>query len=118
VSHPEQLQWEPVPCPTIAEYLPTVTAAAGPGARRTYESYWRRITAAWGDQRLDQITPSWIEVLLQQSTTGVRRRNARAYAGHTDTATGSTATYIRGQLHGIATALAALTREPHPLAVL
>jgi integrase/recombinase XerC len=43
---------------------------------------------------------------------------AHAYAGHTDedTNAGSTATYIRADLHEVATALAALTGEPHPLA--
>jgi hypothetical protein len=41
----------------------------------------------------------------------------RAYAGHTDNgAAGTIATYVRATIHDIATALAALTREPHPLA--
>jgi hypothetical protein len=33
------------PVPTLAEYLPQVMAAAGPGARRTYGSYWQRMAA-------------------------------------------------------------------------
>ena len=43
---------------------------------------------------------------------------AKAYAGHTDTGsdTGATATYVRATTHEVATALAALTGEPHPLA--
>jgi hypothetical protein len=44
---------------------------------------------------------------------------AHAYAGHTDGAgdTGSaTSTYVRATLTEVATALAALTSEPHPLA--
>jgi hypothetical protein len=49
--------------PTLAEYLPHVIAAAGPGANRTYGNYWRRMLAAWGDRRLDQITASDIEAL-------------------------------------------------------
>jgi integrase len=49
--------------PTLASYLPHVIAAAGPGANRTYGSYWRRMLTAWGDRRLDQITASDIEAL-------------------------------------------------------
>lgn len=30
------------PMPTLAEYLPRVVAAAGPGARKAYGSYWNR----------------------------------------------------------------------------
>jgi hypothetical protein len=43
---------------------------------------------------------------------------ARAYAGHTDGGgeTGATSTYVRASLAEVAAALAALTREPHPLA--
>ena len=43
---------------------------------------------------------------------------AKAYAGHTDNGsdTGATATYVRATTHEVATALAALTGEPHPLA--
>jgi len=42
---------------------------------------------------------------------------ARAYAGHTDSSNhGTTATYIRADVHEVAAALAALTGEPHPLA--
>jgi hypothetical protein len=44
---------------------------------------------------------------------------ARAYAGHTGkNDTGTTATYIRADLHEVAHALAALTGEPHPRAPL
>ena len=38
--------------PTLREYLPAVAAAAGPGANRTYSSYWARMNTAWG-----QISP-------------------------------------------------------------
>ena len=45
---------------------------------------------------------------------------AKAYAGHTDGSgggdTGATATYVRATTREVATALAALTGEPHPLA--
>jgi hypothetical protein len=51
------------PVPTLAEYLPQVLAAAGPGARRTYGSYWQRMAAVWGSRRLDTIAASDIEAL-------------------------------------------------------
>ena len=43
---------------------------------------------------------------------------AKAYAGHTDNGsdTSATATYVRATAHEVAAALAALTGEPHPLA--
>ncbi|GAA0948121.1 hypothetical protein Vau01_119200 [Virgisporangium aurantiacum] len=41
--------------PTVAEYLPRVVAAAGPGAARTYGNYWARMVALWGDRPLDTI---------------------------------------------------------------
>jgi hypothetical protein len=44
---------------------------------------------------------------------------ACAYAGHTDSGSeiGATATYVYGSLSEVAAALAALTGEPHPLAM-
>ena len=36
-------------------------APAGPGANRTYGSYWTRMTPAWGTRPLDQISASDIE---------------------------------------------------------
>lgn len=43
---------------------------------------------------------------------------ARAYAGHTDGGdVGATSTYVRASLSEVAGALAALTSEPHPLAM-
>jgi hypothetical protein len=39
----------PASPPTVAEYLPRVIAAAGPGARRTYGTYWHRLAAIWSD---------------------------------------------------------------------
>ena len=43
---------------------------------------------------------------------------AQAYAGHTDSGsdTAATSAYVRASVHEVATALAALTGEPHPLA--
>jgi hypothetical protein len=64
--------------PTLREYLPAVVAAAGPGANRTYGSYWTRMDTAWGTRPLDEISASDIEALQQCSTTNARaRRNCR-----------------------------------------
>ena len=64
--------------PTLTEYLPRVIAAAGPGANRTYGSYWQRMLTAWGGRRLDQISATDIEAMQHQAaTTARRRRNAR-----------------------------------------
>jgi integrase len=64
--------------PTLAEYLPRVRAAASPGTCRTYNSYWDRMVAVWGDWRLNEIAASDIEALHRAcTTTAVIRRNAR-----------------------------------------
>jgi integrase len=64
--------------PTLADYLPHVIAAAGPGANRTYGNYWRRMLTAWADRRLDQITASDIEALQHAAAATARsRRNSR-----------------------------------------
>jgi integrase len=74
------LQGEPGPgLPTLAEYLPQVIAAAGPGARRTYGTYWNRMAAAWGERALDTIAASDIEAMQRQITATARsRRNSRS----------------------------------------
>jgi hypothetical protein len=41
---------------------------------------------------------------------------ARTYAGHTDSHGPATTTYIKADLQTTATALAAMTGQPHPLA--
>lgn len=74
------LQAEPAPrLPTLAEYLPQVIAAAGPGARRTYGTYWQRMNAAWGHRPLDTIAASDIEAMQRQiAATAQSRRNSRS----------------------------------------
>jgi integrase len=64
--------------PTVGEYLPRVCAAAGPGTRRTYGSYWARMAAAWGGRPLDTIVATDIEALQRQITAAARyRRTSR-----------------------------------------
>jgi integrase len=74
------LQADPGPgLPTLAEYLPRVVAAAGPGALRTYGTYWNRMAAAWGDRTLDAVAASDIEAMQRQMAATARsRRNSRS----------------------------------------
>ncbi len=68
--------------PTFAEYLPVVAAAAGPGARRTYGSYWARMATIWGDRRLDAIMASDIEALQHATVAGALVRRASCGGRH------------------------------------
>lgn len=64
--------------PTLATYVPVVSAAVGEGTRRVYGSYWNRIVEHWGIRRLDEPTPSEIQQLAEHIKTHVvTRRNAR-----------------------------------------
>lgn len=74
----EDLQHTQGPTPTIAEYLPRVIEASGPGATRTYATYWTRILSAIGERRLDEVTATDIEALMQQAARErVHRRSDR-----------------------------------------
>jgi integrase len=65
--------------PTWAEYLPQVITAAGPGASRTYGSYWNRMITLWGTRALDEVSASDIEALQHtMAATARSRRNARS----------------------------------------
>jgi len=65
--------------PTVAEYLPRVAAAAGPGAQRTYGSYWRRMAIVWRDRRLDEIAATDVEAMRHEAAQLARsRRNSRS----------------------------------------
>jgi len=65
--------------PTVAEYLPQVAAAAGPGARRTYGSYWARMAVVWGDRRLNEIAATDVERMRHEAAGSARsRRNSRS----------------------------------------
>jgi integrase len=59
--------------PTFAEYLPVVIASAGPGANRTYGTYWARMASAWGERRLDEVLASDIEAMKNTATARSRR---------------------------------------------
>src|SRR5215471_12130222 len=67
-----------VETPTVAQYLPRVIAAAGPGAQRTYGHYWARMAVQWGQRPLDTIAATDVEALRREAvTTAVSRRNGR-----------------------------------------
>ena len=90
-----------------------------PITSRRYDHLWQRLGRHLPWVRTQQISMHWIR---HTTLTWVERRFghaiAQAYAGHTDSGsdTGATSTYVRASVHEVATALAALTGEPHPLA--
>ncbi|MEV0561456.1 site-specific integrase [Dactylosporangium sp. NPDC050588] len=84
---------------------------------RRYDELWRRIGRHLPWVSAQGITAHW---LRHTTLTWVERHfgygTARAYAGHTDTTGPATTTYIRADLQAVATALAVMTGQPHPLA--
>ena len=128
----ETVRWQPVSPTLMAALLGHARERHAPadgqllryrnGRRITYRRYdhlWERLGRHLPWVRAQQISMHWIR---HTTLTWVERRFgyavAKAYAGHTDTGsdTGATATYVRATTHEVATALAALTGEPHPLA--
>jgi hypothetical protein len=90
-----------------------------PISTRRYDHLWHRIGQHLHWVAAQPISMHW----LRHTTLTWVERNfgyavAHASAGHTEGRSdpGTTATYIRADLHEIAAALAALTGEPHPLA--
>jgi hypothetical protein len=77
----EDLELRPA-VPRVAEYLPQVIAAAGPGARRTYGTYWARMAAALGDRPLNTIAASDIEALQRDITAAARLRRNNRHGRH------------------------------------
>src|SRR5580692_5015396 len=91
-----------------------------PITSRRYDGLWARIGRVLPWVRTQQISMHWIR---HTTLTWVERNFgyavARAYAGHTDRGSdaGATTTYVRATPSEVAAALAALTGEPHPLAM-
>jgi integrase/recombinase XerC len=124
-------RWQPI-SPTLMRHLLMHAETRGteptgqlfryrngkPITARRYDYLWSRIGKHLPWVATQQVSTHW---LRHTTLTWVERHFgyavARAYAGHTDSGNaGTTATYIRADLHEVATALAALTGEPHPLA--
>lgn len=68
--------------PTFRDYLPIVIAAAGPGANRTYGTYWARMATAWGDRRLDEVLASDIEAMKNTAAKTARSRRSSRHGRH------------------------------------
>jgi len=85
---------------------------------RRYDHLWCRI-----GQRLPWVAAQGISThwLRHTALTWVERHfsyaTARVYAGHTDSTGPATTTYIKADLQAVASALAVMTGQPHPLAV-
>jgi hypothetical protein len=128
----ETVRWQPVSPTLMAALLGHAAERHAPpdghllryrnGRRITYRRYdhlWDRLGRHLPWVRAQQISMHWIR---HTTLTWVERNFgyavAKAYAGHTDNGSdaGATATYVRATTHEAATALAALTGEPHPLA--
>jgi integrase len=89
--------------PTVEEYLPRVAAAAGPGARRTYGSYWARMAVVWRGRRLDEIAATDVEAMRHEAAQSARsRRNSRSgrHAGEHVIAA-ARAVYVRAIADGL-----------------
>jgi integrase/recombinase XerC len=128
-------RWQPV-SPTLMAHLRSHAETRGgldsgerllryatgkPITARRYDYLWERLGEHLPWVKTQQVTMHWIRHTI---LTWVERRfgfaTAQAYAGHQDVSRGSramssTGTYVRAGLPEVATALAALTREPHPL---
>ena len=133
----ETVRWQPV-SPTLMRHLLAHGESRGglgngqrllryangrPITKKRYEHLWRRLGEhlAWVETL--QVSMYWIRHTI---LTWVERNFgfavAEAYAGHEDNgrgarSMGAMATYVRAGLPEVATALAALTGEPHPLAI-
>ncbi len=127
----ETVRWQPV-SPTLMRHLETHArtrgateadtpvlryARGGPLTRRRYDHLWNRVARHLPWARAQQISTHW---LRHTTLTWVERHfgfaTAHAYAGHTDSHDNATSTYVKADLTDIATALATLTGEDHPLA--
>lgn len=87
-----------------------------PITHRRYDHLWKRIGEHLPWVAIQGVSTHW---LRHTTLTWVERTFsyaiAREYAGHTNTKTSTTATYVKANLHEIAAAVAVLTNEPHPL---
>jgi integrase/recombinase XerC len=130
-------RWQPV-SPTLMAHLRSHAQTRGgldcgdrllryatgkPITARRYDYLWDRLGEHLPWVRTQQVSMHWVRHTI---LTWVERRFgfaiAQAYAGHQNATRGaramsSTGTYVRAGLPEVATALAALTGEPHPLAL-
>jgi integrase/recombinase XerC len=128
------LRWQPV-SPTLMSHLLAHGESRGgldsgqrllryanghPITSRRYDYLWQRLGSHLPWAATQQVSMHWIRHTI---LTWVERNFgfavAQAYAGHEDHGRGgrAMATYVRAGLPEVATALAALTGEAHPLAI-
>ena len=128
------VRWQPV-SPTLMSHLLAHGQSRGglesgqrllryangqPITSRRYDYLWKRLGQLLPWVEAQQVTMHWIRHTI---LTWVERNFgfavAQAYAGHEDHGRGgrAMATYIRAGIPEVATALSALTGEPHPLAI-
>jgi integrase len=85
---------------------------------RRYDHLWYRVGQRLPWVAVPGVSTHW---LRHTTLTWVERHFsygiARAYAGHTDRKGAATTTYIKGEVQEVVTALAAMTGQPHPLAL-
>jgi integrase len=87
---------------------------------RRYDYLWERVGEHLSWAAVQGISTHWLRHTI---ITWVERHFgyavARAFAGHSQDSgdVGTTTTYIKAELHEVAAAVAALTEEPHPLAI-
>lgn len=83
---------------------------------RRYDHLWTRLGQHLPWVAAQGISTHW---LRHTTLTWVERHYgygiARAYAGHNDSTGPATTTYIKADLQAVATALSAMTGQPHPL---
>ena len=126
----ETVRWQPVSPTLMAALLGHAAERHAPpdgqllryrnGRRitsRRYDHLWERLGRSLPWVRAQQISSHWLRNPLPTSC-NFGFAVAEAYAGHEDNGRGARAmaTYVRAGLPEVATALAALTGEPHPLA--
>lgn len=127
----ETLRWQPV-SPTLMKHLLVLGDERGavgtnqllryrngdPITRRRYDYLWQRLGKHLPWVATQQVSTHWIRYT---TLTWVERNFgyavAREFAGHVGKSdAGTTSTYVRATVEEVATALAALTNEEHPLA--
>jgi len=87
---------------------------------RRYDGLWVRLGEELPWVAAQGISTHWIRhTILTWVERNFGYAVARAFAGHNDrnSDVGSTATYVRADIHEVAAAVAALTEETHPLAL-
>jgi integrase len=129
----ETMRWQPV-SPTLMTHLQDHAIQRGgaedPTGRllryqhgvaithRRYDHLWERLGRHLPWVATHNVSTHW---LRHTTLTWVERTFgfavAHAYAGHFDSRDNATTTYVKSNLTEVATALATLTGEPHPLAV-